>query len=62
MKTSTWAKVAGWAQFAVVTFGQVAQQFGTSGTPHGAWNWVAFAASLGTAVAVHGAANTDGAK
>ena len=59
---STWAKIAGWMQFAIVTFSQVAQQFGTSGAPHGAFNWIGLGASLLTAIAVHGAASTDGTK
>lgn len=58
MKTSTWAKIAGWAQFALQSLGQVAQ----GGAPHGALSWIGLIGSLVTAVAIHGASSTDGGK
>lgn len=58
MKTSTWAKIAGWLQFGLQTAGQAT----TGGLPHGVFGWVGWLASLATAVAVHGAASTSGAE
>jgi hypothetical protein len=55
---SFWAKAAGWAQFALTAAPAL---FG-HGLPHGFDGWIRFAASALTAVAVHHAASTDGAK
>lgn len=62
MKSSTWAKLFGWGQFALQTLTQAGAAFSSQGLPHGAFNWIGFGASLLTAVAVHGASNTDGTK
>lgn len=59
---SFWAKLAGWMQFGVQLFSQVAPMLTGPGSPHGAFNWISLGASLLTAVAVHGAASTDGVK
>lgn len=56
MKASVVAKIFGWVQFGLQAVGQVA----TAGMPHGVFSWIALLGSLATAVAVHGAAKTDG--
>lgn len=55
---SFWAKFFGWAQFGLVTAGQLF----SSGVPHGWHEWIALAASGAMAVATHHAAGTDGTK
>lgn len=53
---SVLAKIAGWAQFGLVTLGQVSQQ----GAPHGWAQWVTLIGSLAAAVGIHAASGTDG--
>jgi hypothetical protein len=58
VSTHVWAKIAGWAQFALQLFGQV-----TSGAPpHGVMGWLTLAGSLLAAVGIHASSNTDGTK
>lgn len=49
----TLGKIAGWAQFGLVLFGQFAQQ----GTPHGWAGWLTSIASLAAAVGIHASSN-----
>lgn len=58
MKTHLWAKIGGWAQFALQLLGQVS----SGQMPHGAMGWIGLAGSLLAAVGIHGAASTDGTK
>lgn len=51
----TLAKIAGWAQFGLITF---VNMFGGGQIPHGWQAWTVVAASLATAIATHGAANS----
>ncbi len=55
---SAFAKIAGWAQFALQLMGQVGQQ----GVPHGWAQWAVLFGSFATAVGIHHASGTDGAK
>jgi hypothetical protein len=50
-------KVFGWAQFALTGTQQLAGNL-----PHGWVGWLTTAGSLLTAIAIHGASSTDGAK
>jgi hypothetical protein len=59
---SFFAKMAGWGQFAVGLFNQVLPLVTGPNQPHGAFSWTNFGISLLTAIAVHGAASTDGVK
>lgn len=54
---STFAKVFGWIQFAVSAGAQI---FASQGTPHTWQSWLTMIASGAAAVAIHGAASTDG--
>jgi len=56
--THIFAKIGGWAQFALTLLAQFSQQ----GTPHGWAGWLAAIGSLAAAVGIHAAANTDGTK
>lgn len=56
MKTSTWAKIAGWAQFGL----QILSGAKSGGVPHGWAGWLTYAASLAAAIGIHGASNTSG--
>ncbi len=58
MKSSTWGKIFGWAQFAITTLAQVGSAAG--GAPHGWRDWTALIASLAMAFAAHHASSTDG--
>jgi len=62
MKTHVWAKIFGWSQFALQLLPTISNTFATAGTPHGAINWIGFIGSLGSAIAIHAASNTDGSK
>lgn len=53
------AKIAGWSQFALQLLGAFGSQ---AGQVHGWQGWLALIGSGVTAVAVHGAASTDGVK
>lgn len=57
MKTSYWAKIFGWTQFALQFLSQMGQ---AGGLPHGVWNWIALGGSAAIAAATHAASNTDG--
>lgn len=58
MNNAQMAKIFGWAQFGIQTAGQVLG----AGIPTTVMGWVALIGSLLTAVGVHTAASTDGAK
>lgn len=60
MKTSTWAKVFGWVNFALQYIGQASQGGGFA--PHGWAGWLGLLGSGAVAVAVHAASGTDGTK
>lgn len=56
------AKIFGWGQFALNLATQIFPLVTGPNQPHGAFSWISFGASLATAIAVHGAASTDGVK
>lgn len=58
MKSSMWAKILGWFQFAVTSV----SQFTAGGAPHGWRDWVTLISSGAVAVALHHSSNTDGTK
>jgi len=58
MKTSVWAKIAGWAQFGL----QLIAQISSGPLPHGVLGWIGLAGSLLAAIGIHGAASTTDGK
>lgn len=52
------AKIFGWAQFALITIGELFAH----GLPTSVAGWVTLLGSLTTAIGVHAASSTDGAK
>jgi hypothetical protein len=58
MQAALIGKILGWGQFLFQVLGQVF----AGGLPHGTVGWLGLAGSLATAVGLHAASSTDGAK